>query len=525
MAKKKTNTAKKMGAPRKELNWEEFEGLCKLQCTEMEMCSYFDIDSNTLELRIKEEYNKTFSEVFKLKRGKGKISLRRKQWNLATDSPAMAIFLGKNFLGQKDKPDVEIDNDEQISKFLTKANQVTNVYLKMVEAIENGFTIINGRGGTRSSKTYSTAQLFKDFLFTGEIAGKKITGNIGFFRRTLPSLKITILKDLLQVFEDSGIEFGKDVKWHKTEKYFQRGDRYIYYGSVNSDKDAMAIRGLGLGAICLNESNEHLFDTFLQTYMRAKDKPLIFLDYNPDDKQSWVNKKIEIEYSAQLGNVATIHSTYKDNRFLSKEHVERIESFKKLNPDYWTIYGEGEYGKTVGVIYPYWRTYEELPPGDYVTVLGEDFGYANSKDALIEINWLKGTNKLYLKGLLYSTGLSTNDLISVNRQHAQGKVIYADAAEPRIIADIRREKINIFKTKKSVLTDIQRVQRFELNVHADSEDLQMEFEGYKWLKNELGEPINVPIDQDDHYMKALGYGVNGLMIHQKAKIPELKEVQ
>ena len=34
----------------------------------------------------------------------GKISLRRMQWRLAETSATMAIFLGKQYLGQKNEP-------------------------------------------------------------------------------------------------------------------------------------------------------------------------------------------------------------------------------------------------------------------------------------------------------------------------------------------------------------------------------------------------------------------------------------
>ena len=73
----------KMGRPPKKIDKKEFEKLCALQCTKEEICG--------------------FSEVFREKRGTGKISLRRMQFQLAKKSAAMAIFLGKNWLGQTDK--------------------------------------------------------------------------------------------------------------------------------------------------------------------------------------------------------------------------------------------------------------------------------------------------------------------------------------------------------------------------------------------------------------------------------------
>ena len=94
----------KMGRPRKEINKTEFEKLCFLQCTEREVCSWFDVSDETLNKWCKENYDgRTCLAVFKEKRENGLISLRRTQFQLAEKSPAMAIFLGKNLLGQTDK--------------------------------------------------------------------------------------------------------------------------------------------------------------------------------------------------------------------------------------------------------------------------------------------------------------------------------------------------------------------------------------------------------------------------------------
>ena len=92
----------KMGRPRKEIDIVQFEKLCYLQCTEEEVCDFFEITDKTLNNFCKREYGATFSEVFKQKRGKGKISLRRAQFALAKKNATMAIWLGKQYLGQKD---------------------------------------------------------------------------------------------------------------------------------------------------------------------------------------------------------------------------------------------------------------------------------------------------------------------------------------------------------------------------------------------------------------------------------------
>lgn len=100
------------GRPKKEIDQKAFEQLCGLQCSEMEFCDWFEVSDKTLNAWCKRTYGKNFSEVFALKRGKGKISLRRTQFKLAEKSAAMAIFLGKQYLNQKDKPDDSVDMED-----------------------------------------------------------------------------------------------------------------------------------------------------------------------------------------------------------------------------------------------------------------------------------------------------------------------------------------------------------------------------------------------------------------------------
>ena len=96
-----------MGRPQKEIDQTQFEKLCGLQCTQEEIAGWFDCSPDTIENWCKRTYRESFSEVFEKKREAGKISLRRSQWRLAEKSAAMAIFLGKNYLGQSDHVVIE----------------------------------------------------------------------------------------------------------------------------------------------------------------------------------------------------------------------------------------------------------------------------------------------------------------------------------------------------------------------------------------------------------------------------------
>lgn len=82
---------------------EKFEKLCALMCTREEICGFFGVSDDTLIRWCKQEYNgNTFLDVYKEKSAVGKIALRRYQMKQAEKNAVMAIFLGKQYLGQKD---------------------------------------------------------------------------------------------------------------------------------------------------------------------------------------------------------------------------------------------------------------------------------------------------------------------------------------------------------------------------------------------------------------------------------------
>lgn len=113
------------GRPKKEIDQKQFENLCALQCTEVEIEDWFDVTDKTLNAWCKRTYGKNFSEVFRIKRGRGKISLRRNQWQLAEKSASMAIWLGKQYLGQSDNPTTELPGNDAEEDALSKAIRET----------------------------------------------------------------------------------------------------------------------------------------------------------------------------------------------------------------------------------------------------------------------------------------------------------------------------------------------------------------------------------------------------------------
>lgn len=97
----------KGGRPRKEIDMDLVERLANIQCTQEEIACVVGCSVDTLVAQ------PGFSEIYKKGKEVGKSSLRRTQWKLAQTNTAMAIWLGKQYLGQTDK--IENVDDQKIT--------------------------------------------------------------------------------------------------------------------------------------------------------------------------------------------------------------------------------------------------------------------------------------------------------------------------------------------------------------------------------------------------------------------------
>lgn len=93
------------GRPKKEIDYETVEKLANIQCTQEEIASFLNLSVRTLQR------DKEFCRVYKKGQENGRMSLRRMQFKLAEKNTAMAIFLGKQYLGQKDVVENEISDN------------------------------------------------------------------------------------------------------------------------------------------------------------------------------------------------------------------------------------------------------------------------------------------------------------------------------------------------------------------------------------------------------------------------------
>ena len=104
-----------------EIDFKLVQKLCEIQCTGEEIASVLGVSYSTLKRRIQECGYGNFEQYYKKNSQVGKASLRRMQWGSAVKGNVpMQIWLGKQFLGQRDKTENDVTLTEKLPDFIFK---------------------------------------------------------------------------------------------------------------------------------------------------------------------------------------------------------------------------------------------------------------------------------------------------------------------------------------------------------------------------------------------------------------------
>lgn len=110
-----------MGRPK--IVWDDkqyasLEYMALIHCTQKEMAGVMHVDEDTLNRLIRTRYHLSFSEFFEKYSASGNMSLRRAQFKTAeAGNVSMQIWLGKQWLGQKEVQEITmLNNDDSVKE-------------------------------------------------------------------------------------------------------------------------------------------------------------------------------------------------------------------------------------------------------------------------------------------------------------------------------------------------------------------------------------------------------------------------
>lgn len=381
----------------------------------------------------------------------------------------------------------------------------TRVFDMTIDAWLNKPRYISSCGGTRSGKTYSIIQLLylKCIGEERRNAPPTITSVVS---ESMPHLKRGAIRDFKTILQQEGV--WQDDRWSETDKTytFANGSILEFFSADNAGK----VFGSARDYLFINECQHIDYEIARQLFVRTRKR--IIVDYNPTH-HFWVMDKVETK-----DNCIRIHSTYKDNQYLSDEQIREITD-NRDDKNWWLVFGEGKEGKLDGIIYEM-EQIDELPSGVGASSLkecyGMDFGFTNDPTTLMHILADTGRKVLYVDQCLYRTHMKNGDIIDHMKSIGVSPraEIYADCAEPKSIAEIRSAGFNIIACDKDAPVKSDKLkfqllwmQGWKIYITKTSLDAIKEQRNYTWAKDKDGNLLNEPIDKWNHCLDALRYGV------------------
>ena len=309
-------------------------------------------------------------------------------------------------------------------------------------------------------------------------------------RRTIPSLKRTVIKDFSDILK--GIGIWNEESFNISDRTYRLQDSVIQF--INSD-DPEKLRGLKSDILFIDEASEIDEESYFQLSIRTSGR--IILAYNPTvSPYHWLR---------QMQDCERYITTYANNPYLPKEMVQAIEALKEKNEKQWKIYGKGEFAPNEKAIFQFdiCDSYD----ADFVG-FGIDFGFSSDPTALVAV--YKSHDTIYLEELLYEKGLVTGDIVQKLKQLdiTKQEEIWADSAEPRLIEELYRSGFNIkpvVKGKDSIKFGISVMQNYKIKVLKRSQNLINEMYAYQYSTDKYGYTTDVPEGGLDHLIDAARY--------------------
>ena len=337
-----------------------------------------------------------------------------------------------------------------------------------------------------------------------------------FTRYTMTSAHLSIIPEFLEKIGLLG--FDDVFSINKQEVLNTKNNSDILFRGIRTSagNQTASLKSLqGVSTWVLDEAeelvDENIFDTIDLSIREKNIHNRIILILNPVTKEHWIynrffqDKGVEGGFNGFKDNVCYIHSTYLDNvENLSESFLERIKSIKHTNFKKYThkILG-GWLDKAEGVVFENWSI-GEFNPDNLQTSCGMDFGFSIDPDSLTEVAIDKKHKKIYLKEHLYRNGLKSNELAQIILDKVDQKLIIADSAEPRLIADLRYLGVNIKPVKKGTIeSGITRMQDYELIITPESTNIAKELNNYVYA--DKGSKLYV--DNYNHAIDGIRYNV------------------
>lgn len=403
--------------------------------------------------------------------------------------------------------------------------------------------------GSRASKKSKTTALWYVYHLM-----KYKDANLLVVRKTYRTLKDSCYTELKWAVKRLGVEHLWNFKESPLEATYIPTGQKIYFRGLDDPLKVTSIT-VDTGVLCwmwleecyevMKESDFDMLDESIRGECPEGLWKQITLTFNPWNERHWIKHRFYDDVVGQDaegnsiyqerktpiskdGEILAITTNYLINEWLDKSDLAVFERMKKNNHRRYNVAGLGNWGVSEGLVYENWKeqsfTLEEIQEKhpDLQSGFGLDFGFSNDPTALFCGYVSLADKKIYVYDELYKKGL-TNPMIAkeISEMGYFRERITADSAEPKSITELQQYGIHRItgakKGKDSIEHGIQWIQGLEIIIHPRCVNFLTEISNYIFDKDRFGNTLNRPIDEFNHLMDAMRYGLERFMIKAKAR--------
>lgn len=376
----------------------------------------------------------------------------------------------------------------------------TSVFSKTLKAFnDDGCRYIVSVGSTRSSKTYSALQLVLLHVLNQPNVRWIITSC------TFNKVRLTTMRDWQDILAAEKMEERFDVNLSEHIWTCSATNSKVEFLSCETEQKA---RGIKSDYLLIDEANTLDYSIADALIVRCSGK--IILTLNPSAR-GWIEETI-----VPQADCRRLHSTYKDNEFLSKEQIRSIESHKS-DERWWKVFALGEYASGYFNVYSNWRmataedNIDEVFKSAEIIYYGLDWGYMSDPTAVVAV--VKRGKRLYCKEILYQQHMLNEEISEYLNAVIDKKRVYRfvfDSAEMKSGDTVKKlTGLRMEPSKKgpdSIRNGIAQLQEYELVVDPASVNMLNELEQYSWVVDKsTNRATSVPEDKNNHILDPLRY--------------------
>lgn len=220
---------------------------------------------------------------------------------------------------------------------LTELPTLTNDRFYPLYTNKDRYLVLMGGGG--SGKSVFTAQK----ILLRMLTEKKHRFLV--LRKVAKTLRESVFMELKTAIQRWGLEKlftipkGVSSELHIT---CVNGNEILFAGLDDVEK----LKSIsGVTSVWMEEASECSPEDFRQLDIRLRGQTVNYkqfmITFNPIDINHWLKREF---FDHPKANATTLHSTYKNNKFLDKEAIQVLEAFKHTDPYYYSVYCLGEWG-------------------------------------------------------------------------------------------------------------------------------------------------------------------------------------